>query len=366
MTNNSSRRKGLALWLGGTSSLARTYINEFGPDNLVLSGSKKNPPQWVNDCGLPYVALNLLTVTNSQASAVMRDFPDITSIIVGVRPLLFTAFVNATLHREMAKGVALLVEVACTQLKTLNLVLHLSSVAAVDHLQSQHFWSETQPLMDLSVYRAPYDIFKRTCEEEITEICRKNNVPCCHLRLSAIFSDEKECIQCSALDLQCRIGSYLPLAIDCNSSLNVSRALNLLLVRSEGNGKGGDTSMKALYYYTRPLILKDPVPYGYYLHEFRRAYRLVAVWIPHWVVSCFVSLFHWLAAWNFYFGFPYVDAADYLLQVASREHSFNCAQFAADFPELEEESIYDCFVRRKLLLESRRRSASSMGRTKLV
>ena len=354
MTRSTSKRKGVVLWLGGTSSLARTYINEFGSDNLILSGSKPDPPAWVDGCRRPYVALNLLTVTESEATSLMKDFPEISMIIVGVRPRLFAHFVDPSIHHMMTQGLSLVIEVACKELDNLSFVLHLSSVAAVNHLQSQHYWSETQPLTDLSLYRFPYDIFKRRCEEEISEICQRNNVRNCHLRLSALFSDDPKCIQCCALDLQCRIGCYLRVAIDCNSSVNVSRAIDLLLVRSEeALGNCADTSIKTMYYYTRPLALRDPVPYGYYLQEFRRAHRLrYTVSIPQWVVTCFVSLFHWVAAWNCYFGLPYLDSVDYLLQVASREHSFDCTRFAEDFPEIQEESIHECFVRRNVVLKS--------------
>ena len=42
----------------------------------------------------------------------------------------------------------------------------------------------------------------------------------------------------------------------------------------------------------------------------------------------------------------------YLLQVASREHSFDCSRFGLDFPGLEEESILECFQRRRKVLGS--------------
>jgi hypothetical protein len=76
-----------------------------------------------------------------------------------------------------------------------------------------------------------------------------------------------------------------------------------------------------------------------------------------------MALFHWLAAWNVYFYLPYIDATNYLLQVAAREHSFDCSRFAKDFPNLKEETILECFIRRKAFLEEERRrlSAGSTG-----
>lgn len=366
MKELSTQRKGVALWLGGTSSLARTYVNQFGPHNLVFSGLESRPPQWVQEQSIPFVSLDLTRITDAQVAALVNRFRNIATIVVGVRPLLFAPYTrNTRVHDPMVRGLEIFLNGVCNRLKEqLKFVLHISSVAAANHLQSQEFWSETDTAFpqDVSGYRAPYDRFKRRSEEEITEICEKHQVPCCHLRLSAIFSDEASCIQCSALELQYRIGCYLPLAIDCNSSANVSRAIDLILARAEKqhDGDGRVSSIKTVYYYTRPLSL-ERVPYGYYLQEFRRAYRIYSFWIPVWVVTWFVTFVHWLAAWNnfFYIELPYLDAADYLLQVASREHSFDCSRFGRDFPELVEESIFECFTRRKAVLESYRRAPNS-------
>jgi len=361
-----SKRKGLTLWVGGTSSLARTYVNQFGTNNLVFTGVESTPPLWATEHGIPYYSLDL-TVLPKQAKVaefLFERYPNIETIVVGVRPLLFAAHIHTRYHEFMVTGLQTLLGMACRSLKTLKFVLHASSVAAVDHLQAQVLWNESSshPLPDLSSYKAPYDLFKRRCEEEITEVCQHQyNIPCCHLRLSAIFSDEYGCIQCSALELQCRVGCYLPLRIDCNSSANVSRAMDAILSRAEqrqaqsSHGTEGNVNnIKTVYYYTRPFLLNQPVAYGYYLQEFRKAYSMYFVSVPVWLVTYFVALFHWLASWNIYVGLPYVDATDYLLQVSARDHCFDCSRFAQDFPSLEEESILECFVRRKAVLESYR------------
>jgi hypothetical protein len=150
-------------------------------------------------------------------------------------------------------------------LGSLRFVLHISSVAAVDHLRSQQFSSEDDEIPSLSEYTAPYDIFKQNCEDAISRICGEAKIPTCHLRLSAIFSDDLACIQCSALELQRRIGPYLALPIDCNSSANVSRAIQVILV---GQSRNEPETIQSVYYYTRPLLLPRPVPYGYYLKHF--------------------------------------------------------------------------------------------------
>eukprot|EP00797_Seminavis_robusta_P026340 Sro477_g150750.1 n/a (470) ;mRNA; r:24886-26607 len=265
----------------------------------------------------------------------------------------------------MLLGVEKLLQQACHQeASKLRLVLHVSSVAAMDHLRTQHFVSEAEDYPPIIEYKAAYDKFKRHCEECITSIVHKanegrttTNISVCNIRLSAIFSDEKSCIQCSAMDLQARVGCYMDLAIDCNSSVNVSRAMYAVMERVSSNNQEGTTKqIQPVYYYTRPLSLEQPVPYGYYLQEFRRAHQMeyTSIWIPVWVVAWITALIHWFASicnrWKV--RLPYVDAMDYLMQVASREHSFDCSMFGDDFPNFQEqeETILECFIRRKEIL----------------
>jgi hypothetical protein len=347
---------------------------------------------------------------------------------------------------------------------SLPFVLHLSSVAAVDHLTTQHFVIEeegdenenhtaTGSLPPLSTYRAPYDRFKRESEDMIARICRqaakkestaqslsaRTKKSYCHLRISALFSDDERCIQCNALGLQAYLGAEMPLAIDCNSSLNVANAMYFLLTVA-GAQHQQLKRLDHVYYYTRPLSLSIPVPYGYYLREYRRAYGISTsdgsrsdknetistetnnaitpkswmiylispISIPVWLVVGLTHFIHLLAIWNrrvvsfgstfqkkvFYRkkkvksdhdnddgdvvdtsshwreeddhllwkGLPYLDSIDYLLQVATREHSFDCARFknlvdanAALFSStlssaFQEENMYECFTRRKVYL----------------
>ena len=363
-------RTGVTLWIGGTSSLTRTFVNQYGPQGLTLLGLEAQPPAWIHTHTpfLEYVSCDLTTLHDDQVRALLSRHSEITSIVIGVRPLLFAPYANNMEGpRRMIQGIERLLQEACQHLPKLQFVLHISSVAAMDHLRTQQFVTEEAPFPPWQEYKASYDIFKRQCEETITQICSRNNIFYCHLRLSAIFSDDAACIQCRALNLQRRMGCYLPLAIDCNSSANVSRALHGLLCRSEQQ----IPKMQHVYYYTRPLLLEEPVPYGYYLQQFRVAYGLerTSLWIPVWVVTCFVAVVHWFAQCchkNVYLQqLPYVDAVDYLLQVASREHSFDCSSFGRDFPGLQEETILDCFQRRKALLESNRyRSTTNTRATK--
>ena len=170
-----------------------------------------------------YVSCDLTTLTDSKARDILDKHGGITNIIIGVRPLLFTAYTKTSVQQKMLEGIKTLLHHQALTLGTIRLfVLHISSVAALDHLRTQQFMSEEDAIATLSQYTTPYKIFKRNCEESISNIiCRQQSkIPVCHLRLSAIFSDESTCIQCSALDLQCRVGCYLPLPIDCNSSAN--------------------------------------------------------------------------------------------------------------------------------------------------
>jgi hypothetical protein len=396
-TTTTTTTQDLILWIGGSSCLARTFVNLYHGDStkkLLLSGVEDSAPDWLSSfssssSSIRYVQCDLTKLTTEDAAKkILNDdeYGSVTKIIIGVRPILFGAYNDLEASRAMVQGIQTLLRSSCCdcdarsgQKNTVKFVLHISSVAAADHLRTQSFASEDDPIPPLSEYTAPYDLFKRNCEDVVSTICNNNNndddygtinnssIPYCHLRLSAIFSDDPKCIQCSALGLQARAGCYLPNPIDCNSSRNVARAIAAILERSgvddddddvdDAKNKKSINSIRPLYYYTRPLQLKRPEPYGYYLETYRKAYGIegffAAVWIPVWVVTWFVAAFHWMAQQrnnSFLFGLPYVDSADYLLQVAAREHSFDCSHFARDFPDLEEESILECFVRRRAFL----------------
>ena len=217
-------RTGVTLWIGGTSSLTRTFVNQYGPQGLILLGLEAQPPTWIHTHTpfLEYVSCDLTTLHDDQVRALLSRHSEITSIVIGVRPLLFAPYANNMEGpRRMIQGIERLLQEACQHLPKLQFVLHISSVAAMDHLRTQQFVSEEAPFPPWQEYKASYDIFKRQCEETITQICSRNNIFYCHLRLSAIFSDDAACIQCRALNLQRRMGCYLPLAIDCNSSAKV-------------------------------------------------------------------------------------------------------------------------------------------------
>ncbi|KAL3941316.1 MAG: hypothetical protein SGARI_000644 [Bacillariaceae sp.] len=282
------------LWIGGTSSLARTFFANYGDvvhvverhnettrfqeRKWILTGLETEAPWWIqhaahiNDISIDYMSLDLTNLTVKSAQRfLLKDttsrYP-VTNMIIGVRPLLFDKYIFTDQTDYMLKGLKIFLEQAVVQLSSLDYILHISSVAAADHLREQCNAEEQDPLPPLSEYHAPYDRFKRGSEDVITKICQGDGdentkqISCCHLRLSAIFSDDRSCIQCSALDLQARVGCYLPLAIDCNSSLNVAKAINLLLNEAAiGRGSPDHALQRPLsqvFYYTRPLDLKEP------------------------------------------------------------------------------------------------------------
>jgi hypothetical protein len=384
------------LWIGGTSSLARTFFVNYHSlqqqqqqqkenqknqqqnettaasttTTWILTGLEQHPPKWLTDCQQSIsIQYNSLDLTIQQQ---VRDFihhdnviPNgVTKIVISIRPLLFDKYIyNTDTPDKMVDGLALLLnELASPPTSKLQYILHMSSVAAADHLRTQSDVTEYDVIdPPISEYKAPYDIFKRQCEDVITKVCN-DSIRCCHLRLSAIFSDDSKCIQCNALQLQSRIGTYLQLPIDCNSSLNVSRAILIFV-----NNNIVSPSSNNIVYYTRPTISlsNNPVPYGYYLQEYRKAYGILntSIWIPSWIVTSFVTIVHCIARANQKYlssTIPYVDASDYLLQVASREHSFNMSTFRNILMKhdksscFEEESILECFVRRKMYLQAQK------------
>lgn len=331
------------LWIGGTSSLTRTYINAYGHEGLVLTGIEVQPPAWVPK-GVPYHSLDFRKPVQDDASAL---FENISSIIVGLRAPLVTGSGD---HERLLVGLESVLQAAAAQKEeatTIRYVIHISSVAVVNHLQTQVGVNEATPTPPLESYQGSYDRFKRLSEDLIDASGLKNVV---HLRVSAIFSDSYNCIQCGALSLQSRLcPSTMPLRIDCNSGRNVATAIRLLQ-----QGADREEKLAPVYYYTRPL--KESVySYGDYLQFYIQAYDYpYRIMIPFVLVTYFTMLLNWLV-WRT--GLHRISGTavsiDYLLQVAFREHTFDCSLFQRDFPEItnQEETIFECFVRRRLYLE---------------
>lgn len=320
------------LWLGGSSGLARTYLNAFD-EEWILVGHEAIAPAWMpSNC--QYTQCDLLHTPPSTFWKQVPQPQDLDVIVVGIRPPLVTSQTHAQaldLHRRLVDGLRAWLAGVPSKCR----LLHISSIAAIGHLAGQVQVKETDPEPSLrSLESEPYDWFKKACEDLL---------PATSLRLGAIFSDAPTCIQCSALALQANVGLLLPHRIDCNSAWNVAQLIHAMLASK--------TPWKSVYYYTRPLRLGGPVPYGDYLVAYRQAYGIPDrgyVELPLWFVQGFVALVHFVAR---YFGtvLPFVASIDYLLQVSTKEHSFDLSRVSHDF-DFPEESLTTCFRRRRKAL----------------
>jgi hypothetical protein len=359
---DSSSSRPRTLWIGGTSALARTYVNRYGCNDLIMVGIEERAPDWLEACP-HYVRVDLTDVSsvtllfeNLQQHNLLLDSID--SIIISVRAPLVSIGVlgdNSHQHTDLLHGMEALIRQAVALLP-LSYILHISSVAAVNHLQAQVNINEDSVMPPLSDYTAAYDVFKRQCEELITNIVvcngeshnNNNMISYTHLRISGVFSDHStNCIQVGALNIQSFVGQYLTTKIDMNSSRNVGAAIQVLLDRMRRRRRRQSGELSPVYYYTRPSSIKQPIPYGDYLLDYLKANNIwYTIWLPCWLVGSFLWFINILATYMV----PSLQPINYLLQVSTREHSFDNSRFLKDFPEIQqhEESIYECFVRRRL------------------
>ena len=313
-------------------------------------------------------------------------------IVISIRPPLLSPWKDSLRHQyasnmlsglEYLLGAIFLLNTSCRhEQQNAQQIVHISSIAAVDHIRRQCLWSETDPDPDSQDLDQPYDRFKRASEELVERLVRQQQqqplaIEYTNLRFGAIFSDTPTCIQCTALALQARIGPYMNLPIDCNSARNASILLRCILQRFEEPSANSDMqqqqqpplqTLRPVYFYTRPLQYRNPVPYGEYLVAYRRAHDMrFVLWLPICVVHGFVSGIHLVSQvigkWV-----PYVQSIDYLLQVTKDEHSFASQAVMEDFPQLasQEETIEACFRRRsrQLLLDAKKTSVNNKSNKK--
>ena len=106
-----------------------------------------------------------LTSGGSVASLFSRLPHPVGTLIIGARLPLVGDDAHATLLQHL--GTLLTAAADAGVLR----VLHVSSVAATDHLRVQRGWSEeAPPLPPLAEYAGAYDVFKRRSEEEIATL----------------------------------------------------------------------------------------------------------------------------------------------------------------------------------------------------
>ena len=349
------------LWVGGSSALARSYFDEVHPvhrQHLQLIAAAPTPPTWPLPDDVAFVELDMASEA-SVRTLFLRLPTGIDAIIFGVRASLVWG--RPEEHETLSKHLDLLLHSAaaagCTS------VLHISSIAVTDHVATQRMIRETDETPPIEQIQSPYDRFKLRSEHVIDAACAsepKFNV-WTHLRISGIFSNDPRCIQCTAVRQQALVSLAAEACIDFNSSRNVGYAMALVLERMLEADEA--FSGRRLYYYTR--CTPEPTPYWRHVSDFRRANAIwYGLWIPSWVGDICVPPMRRVAR---AVGTALATSLDYLMAVATHEHSADNSLFRSEFPQLAtcEESILECFQRLRLRHEEQRSSASVAGRNAL-
>ena len=366
----------MRLWIGGSSGLTRSYLNTFPTEPWILLGLEASAPSWMYptqhyiQCDLVELAVNdgslILPHVLEQMNSCLVATGDtaIHEIVIGIRPFLISRRSHESAHiynDKLLNGLKILLQSVVSQYPV-QLVVHISSIAAVDHIPKQHLRSVDEFDSPSHCLYYPYDRFKRGCEEVTEQLATgRKTIQYTNLRLGAIFSDDPWCIQCTSLALQCYTGPYLSTPIDCNSSRNVSQLLHLILSKFH-HPQAGVRALRPVYYYTRCISqYPKPVPYGEFFLSYRRAYGLswLPVLLPLFIVQygvvavCHIWTLVFRSRLPSYLMPPFLESIDYLLQVTRHEHTFDMKETLQDFPKIVqlEETMEACFQRRRALLQ---------------
>jgi hypothetical protein len=341
-----SHPRGRRLWIGGTSGLAQTYMNAFPDEAWLVTGRTK--PAWLRShhtfCPVDFATYSDSSPIHDELMNTDEGFA-IDEIVIGIRPPLacFKSFAAASKeHTLLLQGLERFLSRLLLVHTKVSTMIHISSVAAVDHSKEQLEWDESHVTTGSLTY--PYDIFKRECEIMTERFAKQHKVSrFTNLRISAIFSDSPDCIQCGALQLQSMLVSCAMMKlIDCNSARNVASCVHAMLLQPSSSSDNTE-SLEPVYYYTR--CTKQPVPYVSHLYDYQFAYNIRwIVWIPVAATVWFLQFFHFLATTVL----PCLQSLDYLLIVASQSHSFDNSLVHSQF-QFPQESILDCFTRRRIL-----------------
>ena len=352
------------LWVGGTSALARTYFEEVHPARGVPKVTVAAPlprkrlswgwPNWPK--GVQFVELDL-TSEESVSTVFSRLKEPVDALVLGARASLVWSSPDE--HERLSRHLALLLQEAAKH--GVTSVLHISSIAVADHVVAQHLVREDDPVPPVEALSSPYDRFKLRCEQIVDASCAANSDRIkvwTHLRISGIFSNDPECIQCTAIRRQGLISVRSVSAIDFNSARNAANALALILERMHAatgpsNKTGRGFSGRQLFYYTRST--QEPVPYWHHVRDYRAATDMrYGLFLPAWVADVSVPRMRRLASG---IGTPLGLSLDYLMAVASAEHSADNTRFHTAFPQMAamEESVFDAFDRIRKLREFERR-----------
>ena len=174
------------IWVGGTSALARTYVEELKetiglspkiPARFILAGVEE--PTDDNH-------VHLDVTSESSVRSFFSRIPNIVNpsgtketriLVLSIRqPLVVTS----PRQKDLITHLDLLVRLAVAPTgKTksggisagggASAVVHVSSIAVVDHLRAQRLDDEDTPLPPIESYKGDYDVFKRRSEEIIND-----------------------------------------------------------------------------------------------------------------------------------------------------------------------------------------------------
>jgi hypothetical protein len=183
-----------------------------------------------------YISYNLTTTTletKRPSAGLLEKLQNVQQTVFEIRPPLVTSLTHTQMDaysKSIVTGLGMFLRAVIDSCKQVHSLLHISSAAALNHLEDQHMVSEDDPSragVRSIVLLAPYERFKRACKERVDAIVTDTtyDLQATTLRLGAILSDDPGCIQCRALALQAGVGCYLPTNIDCNSSRNVVSAI---------------------------------------------------------------------------------------------------------------------------------------------
>ena len=109
--------KTTTLWIGGSSGLARTYMNAYGYEGLILAGVEDTRPDWLPH-EVPYYTVDLCQEPSAVASLVAQQLPPFQSLLVGVRAPLVLG--NNRKHQALLEGIQVLMEAAVVKKKKKN------------------------------------------------------------------------------------------------------------------------------------------------------------------------------------------------------------------------------------------------------
>ena len=152
----SASAKAGVLWVGGTSDLTRTFVEELEVKRPLYLAAPF-PPTWPLVENTEFLPLDL---TCSSSVATLKELlklrGKIDTLIFGARASLVwdtSGHMKLTSHMETLLNDCIDAGVRA--------IVHVSSVAVVNHLQQQIMGTEDDELPPLSEYRGQYDMAKR-------------------------------------------------------------------------------------------------------------------------------------------------------------------------------------------------------------